>query len=735
MDSDSSDISESDQHVIASHSCEECDDLMQQLLKPEIILHDELGQTHAKPINVGWLDSIMAVTQCSLCRLITRIYEQVQRNDISRNKRIYCEMGGGPVKIDNAGNRCDWCVSLDFFVPEPDSDAGDCSDDLWTPSFRLLADDVVRLHVESDVTRLARLHENPYIDRTFLRSCYETCIQSHGSACHDPIRETPDRKQFPLIDPRPLPLQFRVIDVEESRVKLAPVNCSFAILSYVWGKPDFLTLNEDTREELGNKNSLRSQGVPKTIAHAMEVARILSIRYLWVDALCILQTDKDDKASQIQQMDNIYSKAILTIVAASKAAHANEGLWATPGQTRHFTQAVEEIQGLRFIGTAPSLNGLIRNSLWHQRAWTYQESILSKRFFIFTEYQVYYSCEIANFAQDCIQLSTADGHRQEAYSFNFKDDDTYFQLHPFSDFPYTFHSLVRDYSVRQLSHESDGLNAISGVLRHFGHGIRESFLCGLPVSTLFEYGMLWYFNTTARRRKPTASGSLFPSWSWVGWVGGVDWDYHIEDKYHMDARIITEWSLEHDSGILHSTDLKFPSAGVGAGLTLEPEQSLHENKSLNTIQSGVLIFDTKLAKFSVAETYWNRSTPLDDEKYPEKGLYRIMYGDTWIGSVHLEASTVAELSIHNGTTQDFIALSKSGGRIVPFMIDEYPYNWDEPNQVYYYSESLAAEDEVDIYNVMMVIWDKGVAYRRGIGQIHKKSFEEAEWSMKTIRLG
>ncbi|PQE09733.1 hypothetical protein CJF30_00009666 [Rutstroemia sp. NJR-2017a BBW] len=644
-------------------------------------------------------------------------------------------MGGGPLKIDSAGNRCDWCVSLDFFIPEPDSEAGECTDDLWTPSFRLLADDVVRLHVESDVTRLGRLHENPYIDRKFLRSCYETCIQSHGSACHDPIRETPDHKQFPLIDPRPLPLQFRVIDVEESRVKLAPVNCSFAVLSYVWGAPEFLTLNKDNREELEVKNGLSSQCVPKTIAHAMEVARILSIRYLWVDALCILQNDEKDKASQIQQMDNIYSKAILTIVAASRTAHADEGLWPTPGQSRHFTQVVEEVQGLRFIGTAPALNELIRESSWHRRAWTYQESILSKRFFIFTEYQVYYSCEMANFAQDCIQLSTPDGNRQEAHSLNFKDGDAYFQLHPLAEFPYSFHNMVRDYTARHLSHESDGLNAISGVLTHFGHGVHEDFLCGLPVSTLFEYGMLWYFNTTARRRKPTSSGALFPSWSWVGWVGGVDWDYQVKEEHRMDARIIAEWSLEYDGGILHSKDLKLPSAGAGVGSIFEAEQNNHENKSMSVIQTGFLIFDTKLAKFSVAETYWNRSTPLDDAKYPEKGLYRIMHGDTWIGSVHLEASAVAELSIHNGTTQDFIALSKSGGGVVPFMIDEYPYNWDDPNQVYYYSETLTAEDEVDIYNVMMIIWEKGVAYRRGIGQVHKKSFEEAEWSMKTIRLG
>ncbi|KAM3086970.1 hypothetical protein ACMFMF_000902 [Clarireedia jacksonii] len=723
MDSGLFDEDEDEEDTTTGHTCEECKDLIQQLLRPEIIRYDDFDtEVYAQRINVGWLDSLRAVTQCSLYRLITRIYDQVQRENISEHKRIYCGMGRGPVKIDDAGNRRDWCVSLDFY----DVEAGDLVDCLWSPSFRLLADDVVRIHVESDVIRLGRLHESSSVDQTFLRSCYGTCIQSHGSACQDPIRETPGHKQFPLIDSQPLPPQFRVIDVEESRVTLAPADCSFAILSYVWGKSDFLTLNEENLEELEAENSLRSQGVPKTIAHAMEVARVLKIRYLWVDALCIIQNREDDKAIQIRQMDNIYSKAILTIVAASKTAHADEGLWATPGQSISFTQVVEEVQGLHFVGTAPLLDNLIRDSSWHRRAWTYQESILSRRFFFFTEYQVYYSCETANFAQDYIQFSTPNGKRQEAQSFKPGHEDGYFQLGRLSDFPDSFHILVRDYTARCLSRESDGLNAISGVLKHFGRGIHESFLCGLPVSTLFEY---------ARRRKPTASGSLFPSWSWVGWVGGVDWDVRIGDKDHIDGRIITEWSLEHDAGTLHSTDLTSSSFGGGGDGFFEPEETQLENKLLSTIHTGVLIFDTKVAKFSVAGTCWTRNIMLEDEKYPEKGLYKIMNSETWIGSVHLEGSAVTELSIHNETTQEFIALSKSEGSVEPYMVDEDHHDLENSSYVRYYSETLAAEDDVDIYNVMMIIWGNGVAYRRGIGQIHKTSFEGANWSTKTIRLG
>lgn len=52
------------------------------------------------------------------------------------------------------------------------------------------------------------------------------------------------------------------------------------------------------------------------ISGAIEITKFLNERYLWVDALCIIQDDQASKTKQIVQMDKIFLSAALTIVCA-----------------------------------------------------------------------------------------------------------------------------------------------------------------------------------------------------------------------------------------------------------------------------------------------------------------------------------------------------------------------------------------------------------------------------------
>ncbi|KAH8693399.1 heterokaryon incompatibility, partial [Phaeosphaeriaceae sp. PMI808] len=55
----------------------------------------------------------------------------------------------------------------------------------------------------------------------------------------------------------------------------------------------------------------------QTIRDAMLIYRRTGVRYLWVDALCILQDSPPEELSkQINNMDSVYTNAHFTIVAA-----------------------------------------------------------------------------------------------------------------------------------------------------------------------------------------------------------------------------------------------------------------------------------------------------------------------------------------------------------------------------------------------------------------------------------
>jgi hypothetical protein len=62
----------------------------------------------------------------------------------------------------------------------------------------------------------------------------------------------------------------------------------------------------------------------QTLRDAIDVTRKLGIRYLWVDALCIIQDNVTDKSREIERMGKVYKNATVTIAAAS-ASRVSEG--------------------------------------------------------------------------------------------------------------------------------------------------------------------------------------------------------------------------------------------------------------------------------------------------------------------------------------------------------------------------------------------------------------------------
>jgi len=235
-------------------------------------------------------------------------------------------------------------------------------------------------------------------------------------------------------------------------------------------------------------------------------------------------------------MDRIYGNALLTIVAAD-AEHANVGLAGVDKRSRQVNQICEEIEpGFHMMLPLPEPKGLA-TSPWNNRAWTFQECLLSRRLAIFTGDRLVWRCrkavafedmtaaesgeELEGFAWlsirplqlgvqesseshlDCSIEKLRNGKSHILRSSTFKE----------------YANLVTQYSQRRLKHSSDALQAIAGLSHVLELCFRGPIKQGLPETSL-DAALLW--RPAARLQRRNVPG--IASWSWAGWEGGVRYE-------------------------------------------------------------------------------------------------------------------------------------------------------------------------------------------------------------------
>lgn len=162
-----------------------------------------------------------------------------------------------------------------------------------------------------------------------------------------------------------------MIDAWDRCIVQAPPGCKFLALSYVWGPAKLFKLLRDNLPELQVKGALNKiwQNLSKTIQDAITLTSSLSIRYIWIDSLCIVQDDSSDKKRLIPYMHVIYDRAFMTIMAAT-GEDAQARLPGVRPKSRAQQQRREEISpGLRLIYRKHIVDALDQ-SVYESRAWT-----------------------------------------------------------------------------------------------------------------------------------------------------------------------------------------------------------------------------------------------------------------------------------------------------------------------------------------------------------------------------
>jgi hypothetical protein len=258
------------------------------------------------------------------------------------------------------------------------------------------------------------------------------------------------------------PALVRCIDCLTRRIIQIPENEDYVALSYVWGDSK-RSLHERTSDG-AEQNVLPTDGVSQVIEDAIIAVRKLRARFLWVDKYCINQNDPLEKHSQIQSMNKIYEGAFVTIVAAA-GINADSGLSGL-SSPRRISQPIALIGNELFVSTMKRISFPIQSSAWITRGWTYQEAVLSRRCLFFTDEQVYFVCK----QMTCCEAIHSLPNPKAATATEFAMLNTGMFDADLKDLSYErkglwrFYEHLFQYKKRQLTFDSDSLNAFRGIL-------------------------------------------------------------------------------------------------------------------------------------------------------------------------------------------------------------------------------------------------------------------------------
>jgi hypothetical protein len=192
-----------------------------------------------------------------------------------------------------------------------------------------------------------------------------SCNTVHGETC------VPGTVNLSLDEAFPGLHVMRFLDVEQNCLFESDQTQRYAALSYVWGAVTNFRLLTTNLVELSEVGGIEKywQLIPWTIRDAIVLCRRLHIRYLWIDALCLIQDDKDDLDRGVNVMDMVYERSWLTIIAAC-GHDANAGLPGVRDGTREPVDLSVEVKPGVSLGIFTGADQLIKKSVYNSRAWT-----------------------------------------------------------------------------------------------------------------------------------------------------------------------------------------------------------------------------------------------------------------------------------------------------------------------------------------------------------------------------
>jgi len=240
----------------------------------------------------------------------------------------------------------------------------------------------------------------------------------------------------------------------------------------------------------------------------------------------ILQGSVIDWADQASQMADIFSNAYLTI-AASASRNGQQGLLNRRPIIRNldafhndksFLVCVRENIMHEFENTGLSPFGHVSSVTLRERAWCFQEELLSTRIIHFTNDEVVFICR---------EATTCECDPRWRPRFELPPIVGTSTAEPLE----LWERVVEHYTERKISFCKDRLPALSSFTNRFEEG-SDRYHAGLWESHM-PGSLLWWTLGGDRPRQEPESQSRPPSWSWASIEGRVSHLRGFEDQKNL----------------------------------------------------------------------------------------------------------------------------------------------------------------------------------------------------------
>jgi hypothetical protein len=320
-------------------------------------------------------------------------------------------------------------------------------------------------------------------------------------------------------------LPSRVLEIlapRTVRLKITSENeaAQYTTLSYAWGKTTFIQTTSSTL--LDHQNSIPWDALPKTFQDAVQVTLRLGLRYIWIDSLCIVQNDDGDWRKEGSRMASIYSRSFLTI-AATKSSNPKGGCFvvSSPGCVGRTYELRDSDNVIYNIGSRDALDHTGNTGRFPllQRAWVFQERLLSARMLHFGPEEMLWECMSCT-ACECSSWIMSRHEDKTLPPWEPLDSP---RTNPFTQ---GWHYTIAEYSHKNLTFDTDIFPALQGVAKRVQEQRKCSYYAGLWEDSLLE-DLLWnrsFPGITTQWRAP--------SWSWASGDGIVRWE-HVEAEYRF----------------------------------------------------------------------------------------------------------------------------------------------------------------------------------------------------------